>query len=312
MKKARQITAVILSFMLMISTVAGQIPASPMVSAAGYGISNPRMDSSGITTWDCIWFGNYWQSNETAKEPVKWRVLSVNGDDAFLLADQNLDCQPYNTEGKSVTWEICTLRAWLNSTFLQNAFSATEQAAVRTMTVINEDNPEYGTEGGNNTQDKMYLLSIAEASTAAYGFNATFDEESQTRYAKNTEYAKKRGAYTSTIDSYAGNGWWWLRSPGSGDGGAVDVSVNGYGYDDGSDVCDGAHAVRSALHINLSSSAWSKAGTVDSSGGSTGGATPSPTPSTGSSGLTCKPDLTVEIGNTGTVMPGYMQRQRRT
>lgn len=104
MKKARQITAVILSFMLMISTVAGQIPASPMVSAAGYGISNPRADSSGVTTWDCIWFGNYWQSSETTKEPVKWRVLSINGDDAFLLADQNLDCQPYNTEGKSVTW----------------------------------------------------------------------------------------------------------------------------------------------------------------------------------------------------------------
>lgn len=301
MKKTKQITAVILSFMLVVSTVLGQLPASTRASASGYGISNPRTDSSGVTTWDCILFGNYWQSSETTKEPIKWRVLSVNGDDAFLLADQNLDCQPYNTEYTSVTWETCTLRTWLNSTFYQNAFSGAEQAAVRTTAVVNKDNPEYGTEGGNNTQDKVYLLSIAEASNAAYGFNSTFDESNETRCAKNTEYAKKQGAYTNTNNSYAGNGQWWLRSPGNFAEDAALVYSIGYGLDVGRGVNLDDHAVRPALHINLSSSTWSKAGTVSSSGGSTGGATPAPSPSTGSSGLTCKPDLTVEVGNTGTV-----------
>lgn len=298
MKKTKQIIAVILSFILVVSTVLGQLPASPMVSAAGYGISNPRMDSGGITTWDCIWFGNYWQSSETTKEPIKWRVLSVNGDDAFLLADQNLDCQPYNTEYTDVTWETCTLRTWLNSTFYQNAFSAAEQSAVLSKTVVNEDNPSWGTEGGNNTQDKVYLLSIAEASNAAYGFNATFNKASETRCSKNTEYAINQGADIDISGNYAGNGYWWLRSPGEDFFSAASVSRTGYGADENY-VYIGGNAVRPALHINLSSSTWSKAGTVSSTGGSTGGETPSP--STGSSGLTCKPDLTVTVGNTGTV-----------
>ncbi len=298
MKKTKQTTAVILSFMLVVSTVLGQLPASIRASASGYGISNPRTDSSGVTTWDCIWFGNYWQSSETTKEPIKWRVLSVNGDDAFLLADQNLDCQRYNTEYTSVTWETCTLRTWLNSTFYQNAFSGAEQAAVRTTAVVNEDNPEYGTEGGNNTQDKVYLLSIVEASNAAYGFNSMFNEDSETRIATNTAHVK---AVNSSMCSAGSADWWWLRSPGNDVKFAAGVLNGGYGYYDGANVSSASYAVRPALHINLSSSTWSKAGTVNSSGGSTGGATPAPSPSTGSSGLSCKPDLTVEVGNTGTV-----------
>ena len=148
MSNKKPAMAVFLSFILVLSAVLGQIPANTRAAEDGYGISNPVI-KDGVITWDCIWFGNYWQSDGETKEPIKWRVLSVDGDDAFLLADQNLDCQPYNTKRKSVTWENCTLRTWLNSTFYQNAFSGAEQAAVRTTTVVNEDNPFSGREGGN-------------------------------------------------------------------------------------------------------------------------------------------------------------------
>ncbi len=30
------------------------------------------------------------------KQPIKWRVLSVEGDDTFLVADRNLDVQRYD------------------------------------------------------------------------------------------------------------------------------------------------------------------------------------------------------------------------
>ena len=43
-------------------------------------------------------------------EPIKWRVLDVNGSDAFLLADRALDDQQYNKERVSVTWEKSTGR----------------------------------------------------------------------------------------------------------------------------------------------------------------------------------------------------------
>ena len=48
--------------------------------------------------WDCVWFGNYPQSDVSGerKEPIKWRVLHVDGNDAFLLADQCLDARPFN------------------------------------------------------------------------------------------------------------------------------------------------------------------------------------------------------------------------
>lgn len=146
--------------------------------------ANPTTDGNGVTTWDCIYFGNYYQSNSSTKEPIKWRVLSVDGNDAFLLADQNLDAKPYNEEDTDVTWATCTLRTWLNGTFLNTAFTSAEQTAIKNTTVVNEDNSYYGTEGGVNTTDKVYLLSIAEASNTAYGFNGEFNTESETREAK--------------------------------------------------------------------------------------------------------------------------------
>ena len=73
-------------------------------------------DGNGNVIYDCVWFGRYPQSDATGvkKEAIKWRVLSVYGNDAFLIADCNLDCQPYNTTRTDVTWETSTIRSWLN------------------------------------------------------------------------------------------------------------------------------------------------------------------------------------------------------
>lgn len=278
-RKTKRLLAKLLALVMVLSlceiTLGQSTPAKAAVS-----LQNPTTDGNGVTTWDCIYFGNYYQSNCSTKEPIKWRVLSVNGNDAFLLADQNLDAKPYNNARTNVTWATCTLRAWLNGTFLNTAFTSAEQAAIKNTTVVNDDNPKYGTEGGENTTDKVYLLSIAEASNTAYGFNGEFNTSSHTREAKNTAYAKERGAWTSTVTEYEGNGWWWLWSPGSLSTNASFVTNYGYGLYNGIDVYNDDPAVRPALHLNLSSSnLWSYAGKVSSEGG--GGssqATPTPTP----------------------------------
>ncbi|MCM1245456.1 MAG: DUF6273 domain-containing protein [Roseburia sp.] len=233
--------------------------------------------------WDCVWFGNYPQSDATGavKEPIKWRVLSVNGDDAFLLADQNLDCQRYNDTYTGVTWETCTMRSWLNSSFLNKAFTASEQVAIRNTTVVNEDNPYNNTEGGNNTTDKVYLLSLSEVMNPSYGFTSDdYNEYAESRRAKNTAYAKEQGARTSTSTEYAGNGDWWLRSTGyssfdaSGVGCLGHVNRLGYGVDHSS------VAARPALHLNLSdTSLWSYAGTISSDGEENEVIAPNPAPS---------------------------------
>ena len=276
--------------------------------------------SDDVAEWDCIWFGNYWQEDTNgdgkadkndAKQPIKWRVLSVNGDDAFLLADKNLDCQKYNDTDTGVTWENCTMRSWLNgyggeinkdgkdysdNNFQNEAFSAAEQSAIKATNVINNDNPEYSTEGGNNTSDKVYLLSIDEVTNPEYGFNSSRSDYAESRRALNTAFAKQQGAWTSTSQEYAGNGDWWLRSPGNLSIFASLVSNYGLVGTVGSTVFHDNNAARPALHLNLSStSSWSCAGTVTSDGKveGPGAATPSPTPET-----TQKPQETVAPGKT--------------
>ena len=283
-RKTKRLLAKFLALVMVLSlceiTLGQSTPAKAAVS-----LQNPTTNGNGVTTWDCIYFGNYWQNDTNGdgkadqndqKEPIKWRVLSVHGNDAFLLADQTLDAKPYNEECENVTWATCTLRTWLNNTFLNTAFTSAEQAAIKNTTVVNDDNPKYGTEGGENTTDKVYILSIAEASNTAYGFNGEFHAYSETREAKNTAYAKECGACTSTSTEYEGNGDWWLRSPGHVSLYASNVNYSGRG---GSlSVYYGGDAVRPALHLNLSSSTlWSYAGKVTSEGGG-GSSQATPTP----------------------------------
>ena len=215
-------------------------------------------------------------------EPIKWRVLDVNGTDAFLLADRALDDQPYNKEWVSVTWEKSTMRSWLNgygssentygtdytgSNFINSAFTSSQRNAVKTTDVVNKDNINYGTEGGNDTKDKVFLLSESEVydttEAESYGFvkvKSTYDEG---RRSKSSTYAKAMGAYSDRSSTYSGNCWWWLRSPGSNTTYAANVSYNGYVYYHGSSVDDYNYAVRPALHLDISSSdLWSYAGTV--------------------------------------------------
>ena len=252
------------------------------VNAAGRTLKAPSKNSDGVVTWDCVYFGNYPQSDATGKkkEPIKWRVLSVDGNDAFLMADQNLDIKNYNNTNVDVTWENCTLRSWLNGygkgsnvcrtdyssdNFLDSAFTASEQSAIKTVTVVNTDNAYYGTEGGKNTQDKIFLLSHDEIMNPAYGFSSD-DGRDDARKRADTAYTAGRRLHAEGMDN------WWLRSPGHYTYYALLV------HNDGA-VCRVGDYVRSSndyavcpvLHLNLSSfDLWSYAGTVSSDGTSTG------------------------------------------
>ena len=119
----------------------------------------------------------------------------------MLLSAYGLDAKWYNEKLEDITWETCTLRKWLNEEFFDSAFSAEEQELIITTKVKNPDNPEYKTPGGNDTEDKVFLLSISEAEK----YLPTDFE----RKASPSPYAEKQGAWTNN-----GSCWWWLRSPG--------------------------------------------------------------------------------------------------
>lgn len=200
-----------------------------------------------------------------------WRVLSVKGDDAFLLAQRNLSCQPYNKGGgDSVSWKDCTLRRWLNRNFYNDAFSSDEKKAIRKTTVVNEDNPFYGTKGGKNTKDKVYLLSIREVSNPDYGFHSIYDRRTETRVAYYTDYVEFNYFDDYDVDwlfkGFLTSGAWWLRSPGCNSDYSSIVYEEG-NVEEREDQDDEDVAVRPVLHLDLSSGKWSKAGgTVSSSG----------------------------------------------
>lgn len=165
-------------------------------------------------------FGTYPQTKAgNDATPIEWLVLARDGNKALLISRYGLDAQRYNKDTTSVTWETCTLRTWLNGTFYNKAFSSAEQAAILTTNVDNSKNQCYSgwnTSGGNNTQDKVFLLSYAEANKY---FGVTYDNSSNTKSrVAPTAYAIAHGTWTISSNKTADGtdaGWWWLRSPGN-------------------------------------------------------------------------------------------------
>ena len=239
-------------------------------------------------------YSNYynWPDSDTwyyfKYEPIKWRVLKMDGSQAFLLSDIALDDQQYNTE-EDITWETSTIRSWLNGygassnkqgndysskNLIGSAFSGDERSAIVNTSVVNDDNINYGTEGGNNTTDKIFLLSELEVygdSAAPYGFmfsNRTYDGGG--RRCKSSTYAKAMGIWSNTDNAYNCN-YWWLRSPGHDADDAADVSLDGWVSNGGDYVHNNDDGVRAALNLNLSSNLYTYAGAVSSDGTETPG-----------------------------------------
>ena len=238
-------------------------------------------------SWDCLWFGSYPQSKITEKdgdiyttlkntdnwdkngdatinnikyhtteagyfkyEPIKWRVLQSENGEAFLLSDVILDNQNYNEDYS--TWEESSLRSWLNGEFMNRAFSDEEKEKINITEIVNQDNSDYGTEGGNNISDKISLLSSAEADENRDGKKYGFLND-ETRKCKTNSFSEMEVAL------------WWLSTGDVSNStalvyeGIIIGEVYSIDYDN--------YGVRPALHLNLSSSnLFSYAGTVSSDG----------------------------------------------
>ena len=252
--------------------------------------NDPFVKSGKKVIWDCLWFGKYPQKQITQEdgaiysvlkneinwdlnndviingskyhktennyfkyEPIRWRVLHYENSEAFLLADAILDSQPYHSENEEIDWKKSSIRAWLNNEFINKAFSNEENKAINTVELINKDNSKYGTQGGKNTSDKLFLLSLSEVDeteeSKEYGF-----WDKKTRKCKNDNFSE---------ETY----FWWLRSPGNSSHDAAGVYYYGWVFGYGYDVQEPAGGIRPALYLNLSSSdLFSYAGTISSEG----------------------------------------------
>ncbi len=190
---------------------------------------------------ETIEFGNYPQDKDGTEKPIEWIVMKNEGNQVLLLSKYVLDAKPYNEEWEGVTWQTSDIRQWLNNEFYTTAFNKSEKAKIQTSLTKNEDNSKYGTSGGNDTEDKVFLLSKKEAKTL-------FSNNGE-RIAKATEYAEKSGVYVNEEKA----AWWWLRSPGYDSSDAAGVNYSGWVYRYGNSVSDDYGGVRPALYLNLQS-----------------------------------------------------------
>ena len=195
---------------------------------------------------ETVLFGSYEQNGDAAngKEPIEWLVLARDGDKALLLSKYALDHQSfmpfYEPVTEPFTWESCSLRQWLNSTFLNAAFSAEEQRRLLTTTVITAPGGRKGRENPFTTEDRVFLLSDTEV-------YAYFSSEAATV----TDYT----ACALSGDPWAGNATapapaiWWLRTT---DGGNHPDSVyTRGGVGEGARSYEGEY-VRPAIWVDMS------------------------------------------------------------
>ena len=103
---------------------------------------------------ETIEFGNYPQDKDGTEKPIEWIVMKNEGNQVLLLSKYVLDAKPYNEEWEGVTWQTSDIRQWLNNEFYTTAFNKSEKAKIQTSLIKNEDNSEYGTSEGNDTEDK--------------------------------------------------------------------------------------------------------------------------------------------------------------
>lgn len=191
---------------------------------------------------DTIKFGSYEQDNDMSdgKEDIEWLVLGKQQNKVLVISKYGLDCKSYNDKDEDITWEKCTLRSWLNNEFMETAFSKYEQKLVMNAGLENADNSEYNTSGGKNTVDKVFLLSIDEATNYFL-----FDNE---RRCIPTEYVVAKGVWLG--DNV--NCQWWLRSPANYQDHPAYVDYDGYISTWGYYAADySSVVVRPALWINI-------------------------------------------------------------
>lgn len=224
-------------------------------------------DFSNVNKGDVIKFGAYEQDAcfVNGQEPIEWVVLDKTKSKILVLSKNILDRFPYHYHYDGVTWETCSLRKWLNSIFFNSAFNQTEKGMIKVTTVENYDNVEYNSLAGNDTKDKLFLLSQLEMINTDYGFADAYMKYDDNRkcsvsdyfhirisewYFKYSSYRTKDGEFSCS---------WWLRTPGQSNAQACCVGREGCVFSSGSTVFEnvghdfGNLGVRPAMWISIKS-----------------------------------------------------------
>lgn len=143
-----------------------------------------------------------------------WIILSVRGRRALVLSEHVIMSASFSYD--EATWENSNVRSILNDTIFYNAFDEEEQSRIIETVVSTPDNPLTGTPGGNDSVDRLFLLSLEEVErymgeeTPLYGARMA---HSVNLLRAQYESWWPEGAPTTVS--------WWLRAPGAANSAAL-------------------------------------------------------------------------------------------
>ena len=222
-----------------------------LIRRAVFPAARPLTEAGRLEKGDQVTFGRYEQDADAGNgpEPVCWIVLDVRDDTALLLSREVLMAMPFHERRDYITWEDCTLRKWLNEDFAREAFTEEEGELILTSQLDNPPNPRYETHGCGSTRDRIFLLSLNEASA--------YLRTAQDRYtigsAEALRYASVLHLETEGEDSeYAGRANWWLRTAGAEQYSAAFGDRDGSIYEAGADVSHETFCgIRPAVRVKI-------------------------------------------------------------
>ena len=142
-----------------------------------------------------------------------WRVLAVQDGRALIITDKIIEQRPYHNEYVEITWADSSLREYLNNEFY-DGFSDAEKARIVPVNNKNPDNPWFGTLGGRDTEDKIFIPNLEEIAFRYFGDSSAllYNPRKNQRY-----WYERKDANNSNriaVDEEKNFWWYWIRTPG--------------------------------------------------------------------------------------------------
>lgn len=222
---------------------------APLTCTGTGSADTSNTNRSGVYVGATVRFGAYEQDGNAGKDALEWTVLDVQGDKALIITKNVIDFQRYYPNLQTaVTWENSSLRSWMNNHFIQEAFSDEQRNNIYTTALSNDSNPVYGTAAGAGTNDKVFALSAAELEKYM-----PYEEDRMavcTTAAFSNGTALSGGADSALHSPELGTSYWWLRTPGVFDYGAMYVHYTGSARYDGMAAANTIVGVRPAMWVN--------------------------------------------------------------
>lgn len=187
---------------------------SPLAGSCFYGAP---LQSEDVQTGDRVTFGTYEQiDGQYGDEDLEWLVLDKDeeGGRALLVTSDCIECMPFHSEKTDITWEDCSLRQWLNSVFLQEAFSKEEQDQILETDVETRTLEDSGEEEIVTSKDRVFLLSDEQARRYFEKKSDRTAGVSQAIREKLEEDADEESGLKPGVSELSDAAFWWLRTPG--------------------------------------------------------------------------------------------------